>query len=263
VTRQTWIIAVLVLGMISGSAWYLRNQQSRQKLGQPGIRTTDEAVYAHDGLSTNAPTFVSSNRVYLPPEVLDYKSEQGIVHALTVQVLPKDTVFGRRTYANSRRLIDYQVILMGSDRSSIHRPEFCLNGSGFEIISGEHHAVRITKPQAYDLPVRRLNLRRMREDNGVSKMQSAVFVYWLVADNKFSSKEFQRMWWMARDLLTTGVMQRWAYVICYSPCEPGREDETFGELKEFITASAPEFHLAVGPRVRGAQAAANSLRDSD
>ena len=262
-TRQTWLVAVLVLGMIAGSAAYLRNQQSRQRLGRPGVRTTNEALYVHDGLSTNAPTLVSSNRVYLPPDVLDYKSEQGLIQTLTVEVLPKDTLFGRRIYANSRRLIDYQVVLMGSDRTSIHRPEFCLNGTGFEIISGQHDTVRITRPYPYDLPVRRLNLRRMREEKGVSKMQSGVFVYWLVADNKVSAKEFQRMWWMARDLLTTGEMQRWAYVICYSPCNPGQEDETFAELKEFIAASVPEFHLAAGRPAGDSRAAANSARDSD
>ena len=247
-TRQTGIILFLVLALIGSSAAYLGQQQARQRLGVPGVVVTNEAVYVHDGAPTNAPVLLSTNRVFLPAHVLDYDSEQGTVMPMTAAVLPKDTVYGHRLYGNSNRVIDCQVILMGSDRSSIHKPEGCLLGTGFETISSDAAAIHIQKPHPYDLPVRRLKLRRTIADaDGNLRIQSGVFVYWFVADGDLTSEHVHRMWSMARRLLTTGVLQRWSYIICYSPCEPGREEETFSDLKEFIAAEVPEFHLTAGP----------------
>ena len=130
-TRQTGIILILVLALIGSSAAYLGRQQARQRLGVPGVVVTNEAVYVHDGVPSNAPVLLSTNRVFLPAHVLDYDSEQGTVMPMTAAVLPKDTVYGHRIYGNSNRVIDCQVILMGSDRSSIHKPEGCLLGTGF------------------------------------------------------------------------------------------------------------------------------------
>jgi len=57
------------------------------------------------------------------------------------------------------------------------------------------------------------------------------------------------MWWMARDMLKTGVLQRWAYVIVFAQCAPGAEDATFETMKNFIAAAVPEFHLTHGPPI--------------
>ncbi len=254
-TRQAWAVLVLVLGMIGGAAVFLGRQQFRQTLGNPGVVVTNELIYAHDGVSTNPPVFVSSNRVFLPARVLDYESEQGPIQPITAAVLPKDTVFGHRMYGNSNRVIDCQVILMGADRSSIHKPEGCLRGTGFETISSEPAKIHVRRPHPYDLPVRRLKLRRSIADGeGNVRVQSGVFVYWFVADGDLTSEHLHRMWSMARGLLTTGVLQRWAYIICYSPCELGQEEETFADLSEFIAASVPEFHLTTGAPVAGSHA---------
>jgi hypothetical protein len=57
------------------------------------------------------------------------------------------------------------------------------------------------------------------------------------------------MRWMARDMLLTGVLQRWAYVACITLCAPGQEEATFSRMKEFIAAAVPQFQLAAGPPV--------------
>jgi hypothetical protein len=51
------------------------------------------------------------------------------------------------------------------------------------------------------------------------------------------------MWWMARDLMKTGVLQRWAYINYFAPCLPGQEQATFERIKKMIAASAPQFQL--------------------
>ena len=243
-TRQTWIIAVLVLGMIGAAAWRLDSASARQKLGVPGVRIVNEPIYAHDGGNTNPPMLLNTNRVYLPPHVLDYGSVPGTIASITTNTLPADTMFGHRLYTNGVRMIDYQVVLMGSDRSSIHRPQGCLQGTGWLTISSDEEIIPVQGAVPYDLSVRKLKLRRqVKLPDGNFRNEAAVFVYWFVADGQRTSDHFTRMSWMARDLLTKGILQRWAYVICASDCQPGREDATFAELKKFIAASAPEFQL--------------------
>ena len=49
-------------------------------------------------------------------------------------------------------------------------------------------------------------------------MLSGLYVYWFVADNQLTPYHGERMWWMARDLIRTGVLQRWAYVSYFTAC---------------------------------------------
>lgn len=257
-TRQTWIIAIVVLGSIVVAAYRLNSAGARQRLGVPGVRVVDEPMYAHDGLSTNEPVLVGTNRVYLPPRVLDYASISASISPITSDTLPDDTVFGHRIYTNGFRFIDTQVVLMGSDRSSIHRPQGCLQGTGWQTISSEKEMVRTQGASPHDLSVRKLKLRRqVQMADGKVGTQGGVFVYWFVADNQLTSSHSERMWWMARDLLTQGVLQRWAYVICYTSCEPGKEDEAFQELKRFISVAAPDFVIPIGKQAERADAGTN------
>lgn len=247
--RRAFAMGVVVLALTGAAAAFLATQHSRQKLGRPGVRLTNEPIYSvEEGASTNAPVLLSSYRIYLPAHVLNYHSQPGNISRVTVITLPKDTSFGHRMYAQSNGLaIDCQVVLMGADRSSIHRPQYCLKGSGFETTSTEPTTIRITRPSAYDLPIMKLKLRKqVLDEHQVPHTEAGVFVYWFVADGELTADHKQRMWWMARDMLKTGVLQRWAYVICFAPCLPGDEDATFGHLKEFIAAAVPEFHLTAG-----------------
>jgi hypothetical protein len=245
--KKPWIIALAVLGLIGAAAWRLESAGARQRLGIPGVRLVNEPIYAHDGLSTNAPVLINTNQVFLPPRVLDYGSILAPIAPIVTNTLPADTMFGHRFYTNGSRIIDFQVVLMGSDRSSIHKPQGCLQGTGWQTISSDPDTVPVDGPVKYDLPVRKLKLvRQVQLPDGKVSNQGGVFVYWFVADQQITSGHLQRMWWMARDLLTKGVLQRWAYIICYSQCEPGQEEATYAELRRFIAASVPEFQLAGG-----------------
>ena len=78
----------------------------------------------------------------------------------------------------------------------------------------------------------------------VSKQEiEGVFVYWFVADGQLASGHSTRMWWMAKDLLTEATLQRWAYVICFSPCPKGYSDKAFERIAEFMRASVPQYQL--------------------
>jgi len=247
VNRQAFAVAAVVLALTASAAAYLGTLESRQKLGKPAVRLTNEPIYyVEGGASTNPPVLLSSNHVYLPERVLDFRSQSAPISQATVATLPKDTMFAHRFYARSNGLmIDCQVVLTGADRSSIHNPQYCLKGSGFTMAE-EPRTIRISRPHPYDLPVMKMNLKRPRPGGGV---ETAVFVYWFVSDGELTASHWDRMWWMTRDMLKTGVLQRWAYVMCYAPCAPDDEEATFERMKEFIAGAVPQFHLTVGPPV--------------
>jgi len=190
-------------------------------------------------------------KVILPARVLDYTSEEFEPDEIVTNTLPKDTSFGQRLYkAGDGLQIDLNVVLMGTDRTSLHKPQFCLEGGGWHIDqgSGLTDTVHLEKPRPYDLPVVRLLSSKEVPVNGQNVMMRGVYVYYFVADGALSAgtSGFERMWWMAKDLIKTGVLQRWAYVSYFSNCLPGQEQATYERMKTFIAAAAPEFHLTPG-----------------
>jgi len=66
------------------------------------------------------------------------------------------------------------------------------------------------------------------------------FVYWFVADGETTPSHGERMWLMAKDLITNGVLQRWAYISFFTPCRPGGEEASYERLKQFISLTAPQ-----------------------
>lgn len=231
--KQKWLILITVLVLLGGTAGFLSRLQNFQKLGLPGVKT--RAV----GEGKNA-------EVVLPEQVLDYASEPIEIQKVALDMLPKDTCFGQRFYRASDGFgVQMNVVLMGSDRTSIHRPQFCLRGSGYVIQKEEPAAVPMTRPKEYTLPVTKLTL--VPEPGSALGDRRGIYVYWYVADREYTASQSQRMWWMFRDLATTGVLQRWAYVSYIAECAPGQEDAAFERLKKMIAASAPEFQLTPPP----------------
>ncbi|HTD87430.1 MAG TPA: exosortase-associated EpsI family protein [Candidatus Binatia bacterium] len=233
--KQKWIILASLLVLVGGTAGFLGRLEKIQKLGVPGVKTRPVG----DGKEVE---------VALPEQVLDCTSERVEVQKLARDMLPKDTCFGQRLYqAPDGFVVQATVVLMGSDRTSIHRPQFCLRGSGRIIQKEERETIPMTRPNDYLLPVTKLTL--VPEPGAASDVGGGIYVYWFVADNEYTASPAQRMWWMFRDLATTGTLQRWAYITFFAPCLPGQEDATFERLKKMIAAAAPDFQLT--PRALG------------
>ena len=73
--------------------------------------------------------------------------------------------------------------------------------------------------------------------DGQKQEVSGIYVFWFVADNEQTVDNIERMWWLARDLLCTGVLQRWAYVSYFSVCAPGQENAAFERMERSIAAA--------------------------
>lgn len=232
-TRK-WILAAVVLALVLGAAGFLARARANQRLGPPGVRTS--AIEGSQNL-----------RVELPPRVLDYTSELIPQAEIVTNTLPRDTSFGQRYYTAKDGLqLALNVVLMGSDRTSIHSPLFCLVGAGWKIEKQERDEIPISRPHPYKLPVNKFTVSRTDLIEGQRRATSGVYVYWFVAHEAISAGDRQRMWWMAKHLLATGELQRWAYITCFIPCAPGQEDLVYGRMKAFLDAAVPEFQLPAG-----------------
>jgi hypothetical protein len=262
VKRQGLQICLAALLVIVAAAAFLATWQKRQRLGEPGVRIVNEPSYAADAGSTDVTnTFlVSTNSLYLPERVLDFESSVPPIPKKVCEWLPKDTTYGQRFYRATNGFgIQAMTVLMGKDRTSIHKPKYCLTSQGWSISAEELTAIPIARPAAYDLPVMKLTARQtFRNKEGREQTVAGVFVYWFVADKQLTAKHGELMWRIGRDLLRTGVLQRWAYVTWFSTCAPGQEETTYERMREVIAAAVPEFQLtpSAGPDGGGLAAAA-------
>ena len=252
--KQGWLVLAVCVVSMAAAAFLLSTQHTRQKLGKPGVKVVDVPVYGQGEkiTGTNKVFLAGSKSVFLPPQVLDYESVVTPVSKIVWDWLPKDTTFGQRNYrARDGFWIQNLVVLMGADRTSIHQPQYCLTGSGWHIDSQEKVTISITRPVRYELPAMKLTTTKpVKDPGGQTHVLRGIFVYWFVADNELTDDHRERMWWMARDLIRTGVLQRWAYVTYFSVCGTGQEEATFNRLKRFISASVPEFQLVSGPPIQ-------------
>lgn len=164
-------------------------------------------------------------------------------------MLPPDTVYGRRRYlAPDGFGCAVNVVLMGADRTSIHKPEYCLPGQGFRIVSQTPDVIRIEQPHPYDLPVMRILAERTgRMADGQQVTLRAVYVYWFMSDTRLTADHFTRMRWMTEDLLRTGELPRWAYASYLSVGLPGQEQLLYDRVRKLIQATVPEFQKVAGP----------------
>ena len=233
--RQLAISSVIALCLIGAAAVLLQRVHDRQALAPPGVKThpLPESIRLEADL---------------PQRVLDFDSEKLEIDEATLVTLPKDTSFGQRRYRAADGFeVDLRVVLMGRDRTSMHKPQFCLTGQGWRIddLASRQTSVQVKRPYKYDLPVVALIAHKTISVEGQKQPVSGIYVYWYVADDALSASTsgMQRMYLMAAKLLKTGILQRWAYVSCFAPCLPGQETATFDRVQSFIAAAAPEFQL--------------------
>lgn len=237
-TASRKILAV-GLGLIALAAVFLHHWQGLQHLGRPGVRVVSGALWDTNG------AVVATNQVFLPERVLSMTSTQLPLSRVELDWLPADTTYGRRRFADTNGFIaDVSVVLMGTDRTSIHQPQYCLTGQGWTIDRTDRVTVPMKRPCRYDLEALRLTASYPEAlPGGGVRVWRGLYVYWFVADGQLTAEHGRRMWWMARDLLRSGVLQRWAYVSYFTICPPGQEAAAYARLEQMIQASVPEFQL--------------------
>lgn len=237
--QKKWMVFAVALAMMAVTVCLLQRTVGDFHLTEPGVRVSAVPIYDdHSHL-------ISTQSVVLPHDLTDFKGFPIPVTAVESGTLPADTTFGRRGYGSPDHFESQAtVVLMGTDRASIHRPQWCLVGGGWDIVSTEMEEVPMARPYHYKLPVNKLLTTRNTERGKVS----GVYVYWFVSKDKVTAQQLSRLWSVTWAALTTGVRERWAYISYFAPCLPGQEEATFERLEKVIQDSVPEFQLVAGPR---------------
>jgi len=226
------LLLIIVLVLIAGGAGALTWLKQNQKLGTPGIRATPIS----GSIKMNFD---------LPAHVPGYTSERVPEATIVLDTLPKDTSFAQRRYTMTNGFwVNASIVLMGADRTSIHKPEFCLPGQGWRIDKKATVSMPVQGPHPYHLQVAKWTITNFIQDKDGQKQEiRGLYVFWFVAHNEETDSHWQRIWWLTRDLLTKRVLQRWAYVSYFAVCLPGEENAAFDRVKKLITASIPEYQL--------------------
>mgnify|MGYP000932369712 CR=1 FL=1 len=160
-------------------------------------------------------------------------------------LLPKDTLVLKKRYtAPGGETLFASVVMSGSERSSIHRPQLCLVGQGNQIV--ESTVVPVPIPGRSELDVMVLDmLRRWRSPDGRQGEFPSYYAYWFVGKGRETPSHLQRMVWMATDRIFHNVSHRWAYISV-----SGNRDEQGAYIKgmqDFVAEMYPHMALAEPP----------------
>lgn len=225
------IALVLICGTAAGLVWLRANQ----RLGKPGLKATP------------IPGSIAMN-IELPESVLDFTSTNIPESDVELGYFPKDTSYARRLYQSPDGFnASATVVMMGADRTSIHKPDYCLPGQGWTIREKTVEKIPLAGSNG-QLPVAKWVVSNELPGSDGNKVPVAgVYVFWFVADNEETTENNQRIWWLARDFVRSGVLQRWAYVSFFTYCAPGEESAAYEKMKKLIGAATPEFQLSAKP----------------
>ncbi len=134
-------------------------------------------------------------------------------------ILPQDTRGARRVYKDDAgRQLSCSIILAGRDVTSIHRPELCLPGQGWNIDSEFVTPLTVTTAPGGQLPVMRMNTTRpVRLQDGSTVPYRSVFAYWFIGKDRTTPHHWERILWTTRDRVLHNTNHRWAYILIHSP----------------------------------------------
>lgn len=232
--RRELILLVTGLMLIGGAAGALQYLKANQRLGPPGIKSSPVAGSLRRNLE-------------FPTNVPGYEAKLIEAEKIVVEALPADTSIIQMAYTDAdKQPLMAMAVMMGADRTSIHKPEFCLAGQGWAIDESrsERATVHLDRPQSIDLPVMKLISTRTVESEGRQTVLSSVYVYWFVAGDAVTESHWRRMWWIAEHLVRKGELQRWAYISYFATCLPGQEEAAFERITKLMQVTVPEFQLA-------------------
>jgi hypothetical protein len=231
--KKSGIMLLVVLGLVALTGGFLSYWKTHQTMGKPGVRLVEDPE-------------AEKPPVRLPDWVLEYTGKDLEITVAEREALPPDTTITRRRFTHPNGFfIDITVVLMGLDRTSIHKPQYCLTGAGFQIQESLPVTIDMSHPVNYALPAMRIKSTKLIQ----GEKYSGLLYYWFVDEQHVTEQHYERMWLMAKDLFASGQMQRWAYVTVSAFSVPGNEEEVFKHMKLFIRSAVPVFQSTLPPGI--------------
>jgi hypothetical protein len=162
------------------------------------------------------------------------------------QLLPADTVLVRKIYrCDSKPALSVSIVISSSEEVSIHRPQMCLTGQGYDIAGEETHSVRLAGNGV--LQVRMINLFHRQQAGAGPLVEVPVFyAYWFVSRRHETPSSIWRIFYATRDRVFYGRVSRWAYISITGERVKGvsMPDQT---LRAFIRDLYPQIVLKEKP----------------
>jgi len=192
----------------------------------------------------------------LPEKAGVFDGKPGEVSKEERDKLPSDTEIVRMVYhSTADDLATASIILAGSERRSIHRPEVCLTGQGWTLLAANTIPVAIADGE--EILVRDLLIEKpVTLKNGERRKAQAHYVYWFVGSDVTTPSNWTRMWLSTRDSVLRNVNHRWAYpavmAMVTDGFKPGETterirtaDETLALVTALIRELAPKFQKSL------------------
>lgn len=156
--------------------------------------------------------------------------------------LPKDTVMMKKQYfgvTHPENTVFTSVVLSGKDRTSIHRPEVCLDAQG-NIIE-KSLVVEVPLESGKTLKVKVLLINKKYSENYT---HYSYYAYFFIGKDRTTHLHFERLMWMSLDRIFRNVAHRWAYIAVSGDRSPDTDDLTYqDEIRDVISKLYPEISL--------------------
>jgi EpsI family protein len=224
--RSTWV-ALALIGLVGAEMGFLHRLAQRPAGAEAGV------ALAVDGLNpAELPAFIGT----------EWIGQRIEVSAVEREILPPDTGYSRRLYANiadRRRDVFLSIVLSGRDRTSIHRPELCLVGQGWTIEGATRHAFRGAGGEG-TIPATVLRVRRERATPQGRVVVPQLVVYWFVGRDTVTPSHWGRFWIDTWNRVTRARVERWAYVLMQTDVSDG-EAAALARLQVVLDGTRPAF----------------------
>jgi hypothetical protein len=182
-----------------------------------------------------------------PDRVMEFTGRDEPVDEREIKLLPADTEIAKKIYPDpTGEQISVETVLSGVEHRSIHRPEICLRGQGWNVRGSQIVSVPLKSGRNLDVMVLDIT-RPWRAPNGSTVDLPALYAYFFVSKDAETAKHLDRIAITNLDLLLHNKAHRWAYVIAMAQVLKGLapdgkdREQTLELLKNFLRESAPEF----------------------
>ena len=125
--------------------------------------------------------------------------------------LPADTQFVKSAFTNSAGTrLHTSIVLSGTARDSIHRPQRCLKGQGNTLEN--EYSLEVPINGRNPLVVRVIKTSRIFQTAEGEVPYYGFYAYWFVGQTRETSSHYVRMFWLAWDRVVNSEANRWAYI---------------------------------------------------
>jgi len=204
-----------------------------------------------------------STGVYLqlPNEIGDFHGSEIEKTFEEKKQLPPSTLFIRKRYKHylsstlqAKRIENFTVSLVvsGGDERSLHRPDVCLDGLGWTVVTKTIHNFEINGKV---LPVMDYSLAQTVENSEGKKIKFRAHYYFLWIGRDVNTASLMEMKWLSLwDNFTKNLNHRWAYPGVFLSVNEAQDDPEADALKRskgIFNAIIPYFHKEFGAQEIG------------